>query len=182
MPPSSPPLRPRRPQAVGHALDRLAVQDDDLEVAQGGGEVGVGQHASRRQQLAQAVGGGGQEGFADGRGQAAQLLVGGLIGDGQFAAGAAALEALAAGAVGLEQGVADQGHQGGRRGLWCSRRRDGGVEVVEGGGIALPVPEVQDGLGQGEAVQEHAGPSQRVASSSFQGSAVSQKRARALIP
>ena len=93
--------------------------------------------------------------FADRQGEAAQLLVGCLLGDGQFAAFATTLETLPAAAVVFEQGVADQGSEGGEGKLV-------GIagaavllkQVVERGGRTLPLPQQQHGLGQRQAVQD----------------------------
>src|SRR5262249_42308000 len=149
---------PRRLQPARHALDHLAVQDDDLEVTQRSGDrVGQRRHLGLGEDLAEAVGALGQEGFANGQGQVAELGGGG--GEGRLEGGVAlgVTEALVPGAVGLKQGVADEvGHH--REGDLSLVRAPAVavVELAEGVVVAEELPEREGGLGEGEAGQHFA--------------------------
>ena len=123
---------PQRQQPFRHPFHDLAVQDNDVESVQrrrqGRVRCGSGKH------LEQALGRVGEEGFTDGQRQAGQLLVGSLNRHGQFAMIATALKALAAAAVMLEEGIADEGDQGSER------------EFALIGGATPAVEEVVEGL------------------------------------
>ena len=155
-------LPPQRPQPFGDSFDRLAVQGGDREAAQGVGQVG-GSRLGHGEQLPQAGGGVEEEVLADGQGQAAQLLVGRLVGDGQRPALPGALEGLAAAALVLQEGVGEEGDEGGEGEFAGVAGAAVPLEDrVERLGVTVPLPKQQHGLGQRQAAQDIGGEVRRL--------------------
>ena len=144
---------PRRLEPARHTLDHFAVQDNHLEATQRNGDR-IGQRRRLGEHLAEAVGPLGQEGFADGRRQAAELVVGRRQGGVERAVRTGVAEALVAGAVGFQQGIADQlDHQGEGDLLLVGTAAVAVVEDVEVFVVADELPQRQDGLGQRQTRQ-----------------------------
>jgi hypothetical protein len=101
--------------------------------------------------LAQAVGALGQEGLTDRRWQVAQFVIGGGEDGREDAVLLRLAKALVAGALGLQQGVADElGHEGEGDLLVVGASTMAVVEVVEGGVVADELPQQECGLSQRE--------------------------------
>lgn len=140
---------PRRLEPTRDPLDHLAVEDNNLETVQRHGER-IGQRRRVGENLAEAVGPLGQEGFTDSGRQMGELLVGRGQGGIERAVGPGVAKALVPGAIGLQQGLADQ----------LRDQREGNLLLVGGATVAVveavevlvvadEQPQGQDGLGQG---------------------------------
>jgi hypothetical protein len=102
--------------------------------------------------LTEALGALGQEGFADRRGEVGQFVLGGGEDGREDAILLRLAKAFVSGAVGFEQGITDKlGHE--REGdlLLVGASAMSVVEFVEGGVVTDELPEPKCGLGQRKA-------------------------------
>ena len=109
----------------------------------------IGQRRRVGENLAEAVGPLGQEGFADSGRQMAEFVIGRGQGGVEGAVLLGVAKALVPGAVGFQQGIADQlSHQGEGNLLLVGAAAVAVVEDVEVMVVADELPQGQNGLGQ----------------------------------